>query len=104
MPRSGTTKYPQLLDIDWLTEQYVTLGKSTIQIAAEIGCGATSVQWRLSRAGVPLRGKYSTQWKQKRCERCGGEFTPVGPAQRFCSGECRVGTKECEQCGRTFVP
>lgn len=103
MPRPGSYKYPQLLDIDWLTEQYVTLGKSTIQIAQEVGCGPSTVQTSLDRAGIPLRGRYSSRWGQKRCERCGEEFTPIGPAQRFCSGECRAGTKECEQCGETFA-
>lgn len=102
MPQTGTSKYPQLLDIAWLTEQYVTLGRSTIEIAAEIGCGASSVQWRLTRAGVPMRGKYSGRWEPKLCERCEKEFTPAGPAQRFCSPACRAGTRECEQCGKTF--
>jgi hypothetical protein len=97
-------KYPQLLDEAWLREQYETLGKSCPQIAAELGCTSHLVAHRANQYGIKLRGRHGGKWRTKQCERCGADFTPSGPAARFCSAECRVGTMPCEQCGAEFVP
>jgi hypothetical protein len=94
--------YGQLLDVDWLREQYETLGKTCAQIAAEVGCKPHTVARRANQHGIKLRGRHGGIWEPKRCERCGDEYEPSGPAQRFCSAECRCGTKPCEQCGREF--
>jgi hypothetical protein len=93
--------YPQLEDINWLTEQYVTLGKSSTRIAKELGCKTSTVTWRLNSANIEPHRRL-TPLEVKRCERCGEEYAPVGPAQRFCSPACRAGTKKCEQCGKDF--
>src|SRR5260370_37737356 len=97
-------KYPQLHDTDWLTEQYITLGKSTIQIGEEIGCNPGYVQVQLGKAGIKLRGRWSNRWTPKVCVVCGTEFTPTGPATKFCSVKCRIKPKACDQCGKSFVP
>ena len=96
------SKYPQLDDVEWLTEQYVALGKSSFQIADELGCGSSTVQWRLRNAAIQPHSRWSGRWGSKPCQRCGKDYTPDGPAQRFCSGQCRAGTKACEQCGVQF--
>lgn len=96
-------KYPQLSDPDWLKDQYLTQGKSSIEIAADLGCVPSNVQARLRQHGIKMRGRHYGKWKSKACEKCGGEFVPSGPAQRFCSLKCRVGTKTCEQCGNDFT-
>lgn len=43
-------------------------------------------------------------FKVKLCEKCGTEFTPTGPASRFCSIDCREKSvrKECTFCGTVF--
>jgi hypothetical protein len=43
------------IDKDWLIEQYVTLRKSTTDIAKEIGCGTKTIRDNLLRFGVILR-------------------------------------------------
>lgn len=41
----------------------------------------------------------------KRCERCGEEYQPTGPTQRFCSVRCRAKLPTaCVQCGVLFKP
>lgn len=97
------SKYAQLTDTEWLTDQYVTQGKSTIEIAAIVGCGPATVQYRLRQAGITARGRWSNKWNPKPCAKCGTEFTPTGPAARYCSEACRLGTSVCESCGTTFV-
>jgi hypothetical protein len=47
--------YPQLLDAEWLRRRYVDDGRSTAQIAAEVGCELTTVLARLRRYGVERR-------------------------------------------------
>ena len=44
-----------LTDRDWLYSQYVTLVKSTREIAADIGCGKKAVATALKRFGIPAR-------------------------------------------------
>lgn len=96
-------KYPNLADAAWLRDQYLTQGKSSIEIATDLGCTPSWVQLRLNQFGIKMRGRHYGKWNLKWCEKCGAEFTPSGPAQRFCSLACRSGTKPCEQCGEPFV-
>lgn len=100
-------KYPELADKDWLRDQYEVQGRSCEVIAAEVGCTAAAVGYRLKVHGIKARGRYSGQWKSKICKRegCGKEFTPDGPAQQFCSLECRPRALVCqwEKCGKTFL-
>src|ERR1700759_5067951 len=96
-------KYPQLLDEKWLREQYETLGKSCPQIAAELGCTSHLVAHRANQYGIKLRGRHPGKWRSKYCEREKKEVPPSGPAARFCSGECRLGTTKCKQSGKEFV-
>lgn len=44
-----------LQDRAWLVREYVELGKSTTQIAAELGCSSRSVAHRLSAHGIKAR-------------------------------------------------
>lgn len=97
-----STRFSQLLDEAWLRDQYEAQGKTCAQIAAELGCKAHTVAYRANQYGIQLRGRHGGRWEPKRCERCSTEFTPSGPAAKFCSKECRLGTKPCEQCGNTF--
>ena len=106
-----TGKFPQLADEAWLSEQYLTQQKSTVQIAREVGCTADFVKYRLEQHGIPRRprgGGAITHWEPKQCARCGNEFTPNGPAARYCQ-PCRhrprtAAPKTCKQCGKTFTP
>ena len=97
-------KFPQLLDADWLRDQYETQGKTCPQIASELGCTSHLVAYRANQHGIKLRGVHGGRWEPKLCARCGEEFTPSGPASMFCSKECRLGTRPCEQCGQRFAP
>lgn len=99
---SNSSKYPQLHDEAWLRYQYVDLSKSTTQIAQEIRCNSGSVEHHLRKFGIPRRGRWPGHWFPKVCERCGKEYVPSGPSQRFCSSECRAGTRDCERCGKQF--
>jgi predicted RNA-binding Zn-ribbon protein involved in translation (DUF1610 family) len=97
-------KYPQLGDQEWLTSKYVTEGLSCPQVAELIGCTASAVELRLEQYGIPRRGRHYNHWNPKECERCGKEFTPGGPAAKFCSPECRTGERTCEGCAKAFKP
>lgn len=99
---SNASKYPQLHDAAWLREQYEALGRPAREIAREIGCAEGSVTYHLREFGIPIRGRHHGRWNPKTCERCGKQFTPSGPASRFCSPTCRAGTRACEQCGKEF--
>jgi len=101
MPRAP--KYPQIHDRQWLTDHYLTQGKSSIEIAEVLGCSPASVVLRLRALDIPVRGRHSARWNRKHCERCGVGFVPTGPAARFCSAPCSRGSSTCEQCGQTFV-
>jgi transposase len=48
---------------DWLYDQYITQGKSTNQIAKEIGCGASAVQHWLRTHEIPIRDCSSSKLK-----------------------------------------
>lgn len=105
-------KYPQLTDGAWLHNQYVVQQKSTVQIAAEVGCTSHLVGYRLQQHEIPKRqrgGGAITQWSPKQCVRCEKQFTPNGPASKFCP-ECRhrrparVQSKPCAQCRNPFKP
>ena len=48
---------------DWLYDQYITQGKSTYQIAQEIGCGASAVQRWLRSHEIPIRDCSSSKLK-----------------------------------------
>lgn len=95
--------YPQLHDRDWLEREYLANGRSTPEIAKEIGCSPATVQWNLKKLGIKARGRHYGRWNPKVCERCGVEYTPSGPAQQYCSEKCQAGTGICEQCGVEFV-
>jgi hypothetical protein len=104
---SNASKFPQLHDEAWLRERYVDQQLSAEAIAAEVGCSAPTVLYHLREFNIPRRGRilagdYVVDWRAKACERCSGTFFPSGPAQRFCSQDCRAGTRACEQCGRPF--
>jgi len=95
--------FPQLANRKWLEDQYAAQGKSCPEIAAELGCTAGAVEYRLHQFGISVRGRHYGRWNPKLCERCGKSFTPGGPAARFCSAACRYGIRECEQCGKTYT-
>jgi predicted nucleic acid-binding Zn ribbon protein len=95
--------YPQLDDEVWLRCQYEELEKSTVEIAQEVGCSSHTVQYRLRKMGVKMRGRWSGKWNPKKCVRCSTKYTPSGPAQEFCSEECRFGTSVCETCKQRFT-
>jgi len=102
---SHANRYPQLLDAEWLRDQYEVQCKSMNQIAGEIGCTSQNVLYRLQQAGISSRSRGSRGALPARsCERCGAEYVPAGPAQRFCSGACLVGIRACEFCGAEFTP
>lgn len=103
--RPRWSNWPELLDVDWLTEHYVNRGLSCAEVAELlVGCGKGRVEYALKRADIPRRGRWYGRWKPKNCERCGTEFTPGGPASRFCSPECRAGQRECLACAQLFTP
>jgi hypothetical protein len=51
----GYEEIKELADRQWLERQYVTLGKSTTQIARELNCGARIVAHRLEAHGIQAR-------------------------------------------------
>lgn len=55
---AGGVKRPPLLDdVGWLTAAYVTDGRSTSDIAAELGCSPAAVTAALRRHGIEVRGR-----------------------------------------------
>lgn len=103
---SNSSKYVQLHDRGWLQHQYAELGRSAKEIATELGCDQHSVTYHLREFGIARRGPHNGRMWPKTCERegCGARFTPSGPAQRFCSSDCRAGTRICawEPCSKEF--
>lgn len=107
---SNNSRYPQLHDEVWLRQQHETRGRSVAEIAQEVGCSEGSVTYHMRDFGIRPRGwtgpdgAYEADWRPKVCERCGSRFIPSGPAQRFCSQDCRAGTRVCawEPCSKTF--
>jgi hypothetical protein len=53
--RKSSMRYPFLNDKEWLTEQYVVLKKTTVQIAKEVGCVPSTVYVALERYNVSPR-------------------------------------------------
>lgn len=100
-----TTIYPELADRDWLATQYVQFEKSTRDIARDLGCTPSAVQFRLRQFGIKARGRWHGKWKLKVCvnKDCQLEYIPSGPAQKFCSLTCQAGTRECDWCGKQFL-
>ncbi len=97
-----TIRYPQLQDEAWLREHYTNQGMSALEVAKLVGCTAGGVEYHLHRLGIPVRGRWSDRWNPKQCARCGEEYIPSGPAQKFCSQGCQYGKAPCQQCGKTF--
>jgi DNA-binding XRE family transcriptional regulator/transposase-like protein len=59
--------YPKLRDADWLRHQYLDLGRTVKDIAAEIGCSMSGVSNALCRRGIhkhsgKRRADLSTEW------------------------------------------
>lgn len=90
------------LDDDELARLYES-GMDTTQLAARFRVSRSTIANRLKRRGVKLRGRHYGRYAAKACERCGSTYTPSGPAARFCSDACRLGTARCESCGSEFV-
>lgn len=100
---SNSSKYPQLHDADWLRRQYAELGRATQDIADELGCSRGSVEYHLREFDIPRRTRWPGGNRQaKTCARCGKQFIPTGPAQQFCTQDCRAGTRACEWCKTEF--
>lgn len=99
---SAHTKFPQLHDHDWLKNEYVTKNRSTPDIARELGCTPGAVVYACRKHNLVVRGRWAGRWKAKTCERCSNEYTPSGPAQRFCSAVCQAGAGVCDHCGDEF--
>ena len=97
-----SSEFPQLTDEAWLRTQYVDNDRAATNIAAELGCTVALVHYRLRDFRIARKGRHPGGIRIKRCERCDQEYTPSGTAQKFCSPECRAGTKTCEQCGKEF--
>jgi len=67
------------------------------------GLTGGAVLYHVKRAGRPVRRAKASRYSVKTCDSCGNEFTPTGPAARYCSLACQYGTTECENCGDVFV-
>lgn len=102
--RRTNTRYPLLQDEPWVREHYVDKGLSCREVAEIVGCGKGTVELALRRHGIQVRGRHYGRWNPKACERCGVQFTPAGPAARFCSAECRTGQRACKGCDQMFTP
>jgi hypothetical protein len=53
--RAGRVKYPELADREWLERRYCTEGRSTLEIASELGCVPETVCNALRRHGISAR-------------------------------------------------
>lgn len=51
----SSTKHPQLCNESWLREQYIDKGRTTVDIAKEIGCVTSTVFVALNRLSIPRR-------------------------------------------------
>src|SRR4051794_2894289 len=47
--------HPRLEDQQWLTKHYIERGRSSADVAAELGVTAVTVRHALRAAGIPLR-------------------------------------------------
>lgn len=65
--RKSSMRYPQLNDRSWLEQQYIALGKTTVQIAQEVGCVNSTVFHALRVLGIPrirnYRGRKHHLWR-----------------------------------------
>lgn len=102
------SKYPQLHDVKWLSEEIKT--KSLRRIAKELGCHNTAVMWAVRKYNltVPYRSSHyypegSHVWNKgistaaigksrpktfKTCENCSKSFAVPYLKRKFCSYEC----------------
>lgn len=87
---------------EFLREKYEA-GLSSREVADLCGMSAKGVQYRLRKMGLKMRGRHYGRWQPKPCASCSREFTPSGPAAKFCSAACRFGTARCESCGENFT-
>lgn len=62
---------------EWLKHQYLTLGKSSYQIARENDWGVETVRKALERHGIPLRSRTSATLIRYKTEKC-----PTGDSDR----------------------
>jgi HNH endonuclease len=100
----NNVRYPQLADRDWLEDQYSRQGKSTLQIAEEVGCSSATVQLRLQQFDIGRRNRASTgRWRAKPCQECGNEFEPQSPAQLYCDDCWGKVNLVCQRCDKPFV-
>lgn len=57
IPFRNKIKYSGLRDYDWLYNQYIVLGKNTVEIANRLGCDKAVVNRSLKRLGIKARSK-----------------------------------------------
>lgn len=55
--RKSSMRHFQLNDRKWLNEQYTVLGKTTVQIAKEVGCVVSTVFFALRRCKISARSR-----------------------------------------------
>jgi AraC-like DNA-binding protein len=56
-PGRPKRRYPQLYNAQWLSRRYVREMATTVEIAAEVGCGVSAVNKALRRAHIAVRGR-----------------------------------------------
>jgi hypothetical protein len=78
-------------------------GLNTPELARKYHLSKDTAANRLKRQGVKLRGRHYGRWNPKVCVICEQQYIPSGPAARFCSDACRLGTENCRACGKQFV-
>jgi transposase-like protein len=67
-PSRNQPKYPQLQDRDWLEQEYVEHGRTTYDIAEEIGCDPQVVGGWLRRHDIQARSAAETQLKHPKLQ------------------------------------
>jgi hypothetical protein len=78
----GQVSFPQLRDTTWLHRRYVEQGQSSTEIAAELGCGSTSVLRALHAANIAVRpGQPPQRFRGSVTRRgCAAATSAMGPA------------------------
>ena len=70
--RRASMRHSQLNDKAWLAYQYITLGKTTVQIAKEVGCVTSTVFHALKVLKIPRKHNYKRE--KHHLWRGGGDF------------------------------
>ncbi len=95
--RQASMRHPQLNDKAWLEQQYIALGKTTVQIAKEVGCVNSTVFHALKVLKIPRKHNYKRE--KHHLWRGGGDFRTYTDYQDWRIKVFGRDNFTCQMCG-----